>query len=140
MGAGLIKGALRDQRVQVSLPARPARPVARHAAAGVTALVRPGRTSYLQSLATAHKNGRNGPGPVAAEAGTVKAVTSGQSDRQRQHRRDLRSSPIGRVHLPGRAAEFNQLEPQAACWRETAVLFGPVHHMVNLFVTGPDAR
>ena len=36
-------------------------------------------------------------------------------------------------------AEFTNWRREQRAWRETAVLFDQSHHMVNLFVKGPDA-
>ena len=37
------------------------------------------------------------------------------------------------------AAEFTNWRREQQAWRETAVLYDQSHHMVNLFVKGPDA-
>jgi len=51
----------------------------------------------------------------------------------------LRSSQIGAYIYPVVPAEFTNWRREQRAWRETAVLFDQSHHMVNLFVKGPDA-
>ena len=51
----------------------------------------------------------------------------------------LRSSQIGTYIYPVVPAEFTNWRREQRAWRETAVLFDQSHHMVNLFVKGPDA-
>jgi vanillate/3-O-methylgallate O-demethylase len=51
----------------------------------------------------------------------------------------LRSSQIGTYIYPVVPAEFTNWRREQRAWRETAALFDQSHHMVNLFVTGPDA-
>ena len=51
----------------------------------------------------------------------------------------LRSSQIGTYIYPVVPAEFTNWQREQRAWRETAVLFDQSHHMVNLFVEGPDA-
>ena len=51
----------------------------------------------------------------------------------------LRSSQIGTYVYPVVPAEFTNWRREQRAWRETAVLFDQSHHMVNLFVKGPDA-
>jgi glycine cleavage system aminomethyltransferase T len=50
----------------------------------------------------------------------------------------LRSSQIGTYIYPVVPAEFTNWRREQRAWRETAALFDQSHHMVNLFVTGPD--
>ncbi|MFY1637986.1 vanillate/3-O-methylgallate O-demethylase [Solwaraspora sp. WMMB335] len=51
----------------------------------------------------------------------------------------LRNSQIGAYIYPVVPAEFTNFRREVIAWRETAVLFDQTHHMVNLFVSGPDA-
>ena len=51
----------------------------------------------------------------------------------------LRNSQIGAYVYPVVAAEFSNWRSEQRAWRETAVLFDQSHHMVNLFINGPDA-
>ena len=51
----------------------------------------------------------------------------------------LRSSQIGTYIYPVVPTEFTNWRREQRAWRETAVLFDQSHHMVNLFVQGPDA-
>ena len=51
----------------------------------------------------------------------------------------LRNSQIGAYIYPVVAAEFTNWRREQRAWRETAVLYDQTHHMVNLFVRGPDA-
>ena len=51
----------------------------------------------------------------------------------------LRNSPIGAYVYPVVAPEFSNWRNEQRAWRETAVLFDQSHHMVNLFISGPDA-
>jgi len=51
----------------------------------------------------------------------------------------LRSSQIGAYIYPVVPAEFTNWRREQRAWRETAVLFDQSHHMVNLFLKGPDA-
>jgi len=51
----------------------------------------------------------------------------------------LRNSQIGAYVYPVVAAEFTNWRREQLAWRKTAVLFDQSHHMVNLFVKGPDA-
>ena len=51
----------------------------------------------------------------------------------------LRSSQIGTYIYPVVPTEFTNWRREQRAWRETAVLFDQSHHMVNLFVKGPDA-
>ena len=51
----------------------------------------------------------------------------------------LRNSQIGAYVYPVVPDEFSNWRREQRAWRETAVLFDQSHHMVNLFITGPDA-
>jgi vanillate/3-O-methylgallate O-demethylase len=51
----------------------------------------------------------------------------------------LRNSQIGAYVYPVVASEFTNWRREQRAWRETAVLFDQSHHMVNLFLRGPDA-
>ena len=51
----------------------------------------------------------------------------------------LRNSQIGAYVYPVVSAEFSNWRDEQRAWRETAVLFDQTHHMVNLYVEGPDA-
>jgi vanillate/3-O-methylgallate O-demethylase len=51
----------------------------------------------------------------------------------------LRNSQLGAYIYPVVPAEFSNWRREMKAWRETAVLFDQSHHMVNLFVKGPDA-
>ena len=51
----------------------------------------------------------------------------------------LRNSQIGAYVYPVVAPEFSNWRDEQRAWRETCVLFDQSHHMVNLFVEGPDA-
>lgn len=51
----------------------------------------------------------------------------------------LRNSQIGAYIYPVVAGEFSNWRDEQRAWCETAVLFDQSHHMVNLFVRGPDA-
>ncbi|GHF49741.1 vanillate/3-O-methylgallate O-demethylase [Amycolatopsis bartoniae] len=51
----------------------------------------------------------------------------------------LRNSQLGAYIYPVVPAEFTNWRRETIAWRETAVLFDQSHHMVNLFVSGPDA-
>ena len=51
----------------------------------------------------------------------------------------LRNSQIGAYVYPVVASEFSNWRDEQRAWRETAVLFDQSHHMVNLFIEGPDA-
>ena len=50
----------------------------------------------------------------------------------------LRNSQIGAYVYPVVAPEFTNWRDEQRAWRETCVLFDQSHHMVNLFVEGPD--
>jgi len=51
----------------------------------------------------------------------------------------LRNSQLGAYIYPVVAPEFTNWRSEQRAWRETAVLFDQSHHMVNLFIQGPDA-
>ncbi|MDR7303778.1 vanillate/3-O-methylgallate O-demethylase [Haloactinomyces albus] len=51
----------------------------------------------------------------------------------------LRNSQLGSFIYPVVPAEFTNWRREVTSWRESAVLFDQTHHMVNLFVSGPDA-
>jgi vanillate/3-O-methylgallate O-demethylase len=51
----------------------------------------------------------------------------------------LRNSQIGAYIYPVVPYEFSNWRREQRAWRESAVLFDQSHHMVNLFLRGPDA-
>ncbi len=51
----------------------------------------------------------------------------------------LRNSQIGAYVYPVVAPEFSNWRDEQRGWKETCVLYDQTHHMVNLFVQGPDA-
>ena len=51
----------------------------------------------------------------------------------------LRNSKIGAYVYPVVPPEFSNWRDEQRAWRETCVLFDQSHHMVDLFVEGPDA-
>ncbi len=51
----------------------------------------------------------------------------------------LRDSKIGAYVYPVVPTEFHNWRDEQKAWRETAVLFDQSHHMVDLFISGPDA-
>ncbi|HEY1154686.1 MAG TPA: aminomethyl transferase family protein, partial [Arthrobacter sp.] len=51
----------------------------------------------------------------------------------------LRNSQLGTYIYPVVPAEFTNWRREQRAWRETAVLYDQSHHMVNFFMTGPDA-
>jgi len=51
----------------------------------------------------------------------------------------LRNSRIGAYVYPVVPSEYSNWRDEQRAWRETAVLFDQSHHMVNLYVEGPDA-
>lgn len=51
----------------------------------------------------------------------------------------LRNSQVGAYVYPVVAPEFSNWRSEQRAWRETAVLFDQSHHMVDLFINGPDA-
>jgi vanillate/3-O-methylgallate O-demethylase len=51
----------------------------------------------------------------------------------------LRNSQLGAYIYPVVPAEFTNWRREVIAWTQTAVLFDQSHHMVNLFISGPDA-
>lgn len=51
----------------------------------------------------------------------------------------LRNSQLGAYIYPVVPSEFTNFRREVTAWRDTAVLFDQSHHMVNLFISGPDA-
>src|SRR5579859_2629427 len=51
----------------------------------------------------------------------------------------VRNSQIGAYVYPVVATEFSNWRDEQRAWRTSCVLFDQSHHMVNLFVEGPDA-
>src|SRR5215471_1917822 len=51
----------------------------------------------------------------------------------------VRNSQIGAYIYPVVAPEFSNWRDEQRAWRETCVLFDQSHHMVNVYVEGPDA-
>ncbi|GLY65545.1 vanillate/3-O-methylgallate O-demethylase [Amycolatopsis taiwanensis] len=51
----------------------------------------------------------------------------------------LRNSQLGAYIYPVVPAEFTNWRRETIAWASSAVLFDQTHHMVNLFVSGPDA-
>lgn len=51
----------------------------------------------------------------------------------------LRNSQLGAYIYPVVPPEFTNFRREVIAWQETAVLFDQSHHMVNLFISGPDA-
>lgn len=51
----------------------------------------------------------------------------------------LRNSQIGAYVYPVVPGEFSNWRDEQRAWRETAVLFDQSHHMVDIYVEGPDA-
>jgi vanillate/3-O-methylgallate O-demethylase len=51
----------------------------------------------------------------------------------------LRNSRIGAYVYPVVPTEFSNWRTEQQAWRETCVLFDQSHHMVDLFIEGPDA-
>jgi vanillate/3-O-methylgallate O-demethylase len=51
----------------------------------------------------------------------------------------LRNSQIGAYVYPVVPAEYTNWRDEQRAWRETCVLFDQSHHMVDLYVEGPDA-
>jgi vanillate/3-O-methylgallate O-demethylase len=51
----------------------------------------------------------------------------------------LRNSQLGAYIYPVVPAEFTNWRREVIAWRDSAVLFDQSHHMVNLFISGPDA-
>lgn len=51
----------------------------------------------------------------------------------------LRNSKLGTYIYPVVPAEFSNWRREQKAWRQTAVLYDQTHHMVNFFISGPDA-
>ena len=51
----------------------------------------------------------------------------------------LRNSQIGAYVYPVVPSEFSNWRDEQRAWRESAVLFDQSHHMVDLYIEGPDA-
>ena len=51
----------------------------------------------------------------------------------------LRNSQIGAYVYPVVPSEFSNWRSEQRAWRETAVLFDQSHHMVDIYIEGPDA-
>src|SRR5579863_2662221 len=51
----------------------------------------------------------------------------------------LRNSKIGAYVYPVVATEFTNWRDEQRAWRESAVLFDQSHHMVDIYIEGPDA-
>jgi vanillate/3-O-methylgallate O-demethylase len=51
----------------------------------------------------------------------------------------LRNSQLGAYVYPVVAPEFSNWRDEQRAWAQTAVLFDQSHHMVDLFIEGPDA-
>lgn len=51
----------------------------------------------------------------------------------------LRNSQVGAYIYPVVPAEFTNWRREQRAWRETVVLYDQSHHMVNLFIEGPEA-
>ncbi|MFN0002510.1 MAG: hypothetical protein ACKVOF_06915 [Pseudohongiellaceae bacterium] len=51
----------------------------------------------------------------------------------------LRNSKIGAYIYPVVAPEFQNWRSEQRAWRESAVLFDQSHHMVDIYIKGPDA-
>jgi vanillate/3-O-methylgallate O-demethylase len=51
----------------------------------------------------------------------------------------LRNSQLGTYIYPVVPAEFTNWRREQKAWRNTAVLYDQSHHMVNFFLSGPDA-
>jgi vanillate/3-O-methylgallate O-demethylase len=51
----------------------------------------------------------------------------------------LRNSQIGAYVYPVVAPEFSNWRTEQMAWRNSVVLFDQAHHMVDLFIKGPDA-
>src|SRR5499427_10784162 len=51
----------------------------------------------------------------------------------------MRNSQIGAYVYPVVAPEFTNWRDEQRAWAKTCVLFDQTHHMINLFIEGPDA-
>jgi len=51
----------------------------------------------------------------------------------------LRNSQVGAYVYPVVAPEFSNWRDEQRAWRETCVLFDQSHHMVDIYIKGPDA-
>ena len=51
----------------------------------------------------------------------------------------LRNSQIGAYVYPVVPTEFSNWRDEQRAWRETCILFDQTHHMVDIFIHGPDA-
>jgi vanillate/3-O-methylgallate O-demethylase len=51
----------------------------------------------------------------------------------------LRNSQIGAYVYPVVPTEYSNWRDEQLAWRETAVLFDQSHHLVNLYLEGPEA-
>src|ERR1700683_4006108 len=51
----------------------------------------------------------------------------------------LRNSKIGAYVYPVVAPEFSNWRDEQRAWRDSAVLFDQSHHMVDIYIEGPDA-
>jgi vanillate/3-O-methylgallate O-demethylase len=51
----------------------------------------------------------------------------------------VRDSQIGAYVYPVVPSEFSNWRDEQAAWRKTCVLFDQSHHMVDLYIEGPDA-
>src|SRR5437764_2029161 len=51
----------------------------------------------------------------------------------------LRNSQIGAYVYPVVPSEYSNWRDEQRAWRESAVLFDQSHHMVNVYIEGPDA-
>ena len=59
--------------------------------------------------------------------------------RRPQRRRDAAQLADRGVHLPGGRAGIPNWSDEQKAWRDTAVLYDQSHHMVDVFIKGPDA-